>query len=240
MVFAAGRGTRLQPLTNDRPKALVEVEGKTLLQIVLTRLRRFGFTEVVVNLHHFGDMIADYLQRNDNFGLNIHLSRERDTLLDTGGGLLQARQWLDGQPFLVHNVDILTDLNPAVLLREQQQSDRLATLAVRQRSTSRYLLFTPDGELGGWRNDRTGEQRIIRPGQPLADRAFSGVSAFSPDIFHYMPTDKKVFSLIDVLLNACADRSIIAHEHDSGQWLDVGKPAALDRAAGLLSQLSSE
>ena len=231
MVFAAGLGTRLRPYTNDRPKALVEVQGKTLLEIVLRRLQSFGVEEVVVNVHHFADKVIAHLQEHENFGLKIHISDERGLLLDTGGGLKKAAHLLADAPFLIHNVDILSTLDLGELYASHRPGLALSTLAVRQRETSRYLEFTPQGELCGWKNNKTGERKISRAAAKVMDWAYSGIAVIDPALFAYFPPEKEVFSIIDVWLTA-AEKGIIRNfPHDTTKWLDVGKPLALERAA---------
>ncbi|RMG86240.1 MAG: nucleotidyltransferase family protein, partial [Bacteroidetes bacterium] len=225
MIFAAGLGTRLRPLTNDRPKALVEVGGRPLLEIALRRLRFFGFRQVVINIHHFADAIRDFLAQNDNFGLDIRLSDETDRLLDTGGGLKKAAPFFDdGAPFLLCNADILTSLHLKELYDFHVRHGGVATLAVRQRPTSRYLLFRPDTlQLCGWKNEKTGEIRRARLAENPVPLAFSGVQVVSPEIFEWMP-DRAVFSIIEVYLAAAAQRPVFGFRHDADHWLDVGKP----------------
>lgn len=230
MIFAAGLGTRLRPLTDDRPKALVEVGGRTLLEIVLRRLADQGFERAVVNVHHFADRMQEYIHRRD-FGLEVLISDESELLLDTGGGLRHAQDLLGGAPFLIHNVDILTDLNYADLRTAYAESgNAVAVLAIRRRSTSRYLLFDEQLRLAGWRNAKTGERIVKRAVAPLQDWAYSGIGWFGPDIFHYLPPAGTVASIIPALLAAAADGRVIGLPHDEGYWLDVGKPAALRQA----------
>ncbi len=239
MIFAAGLGTRLRPLTNDRPKALVEVGGYPLLEIALRRLLAFGYEEVVVNVHHFADQIEDFLQRNNNFGAVIHISDERKQLLDTGGGLRKAAKWLQGgDSFLVHNADILTDLDLHALRRAHDASGALATLAVRDRKTSRYLLFDEEGLLSGWKNANTGAEKISRAVPSTTALAFSGIQYLHPRLFDYMP-EQEAFSIIDVYLNAARSAKIAGFRHEHSQWLDVGKPDALEPAAELARALSA-
>ncbi len=238
MVFAAGLGSRLRPYTNDRPKALVEVAGIPLLEIVLRRLKYFGITEVVINVHHYAEMVTAFLQEKENFGLNIHISDERGLLLETGGGLRKAAQWLAGAPFLVHNVDIMADLPLDQLLDQHQQSKAIATLAVSERTTSRYLRFSENGQLVGWRNAKTGEEKVSRSEKEARDLAFSGIYILDPRIFRFFPPGKQVFSTIEVLLEAARTETIRAYLHDTANWLDVGKPAALEVAPALLAKLS--
>ncbi|MEQ8703769.1 MAG: nucleotidyltransferase family protein [Phaeodactylibacter sp.] len=233
MVFAAGLGTRLRPLTHDRPKALVEVGGYTLLELAIRRLRAFGYDEIVVNVHHFADQIEDLLQKNNNFGATVHISDERLQLLDTGGGLKQAAQWLKGgASFLVHNVDVLTNLDLHALRRAHEASGALATLAVRERQTSRYLLFDEAGLLSGWENTKTGEKKISRAVPSATPLAFSGIQYIHPRLFDYMP-EQEVFSIIGVYLDAARTAKVAGFRHDDTDWLDVGKPDALEPAAKL-------
>lgn len=230
MVFAAGLGTRLQPLTLTRPKALVEVGGKPLLEIALRNLERAGCTGAIVNVYYLADQIINWLSRH-SFDMEVLISDERDLLLDTGGGLLKAAWFLRDAPFLVYNSDIITDMNLAEFYRRHISSDALATLAVRRRSSSRYLLFDENGLLCGWRNAKTGEERTARPAAASEPMAFSGIHAVNPAIFDFMPAGQQVFSMIDVYLQAAATQLIRAYPHDADWWLDVGTPEALKKAA---------
>ena len=188
MVLAAGLGTRLRPLTDDRPKALVQVAGRTLLEIVLERLRSFDVREVIVNVHHHAGMIQDYLKANDNFGMRIEVSREED-LLDTGGGLKKAAHFFlengrdSREPFLLHNVDVISTIDLARMVRFHVEQDALATLAVQERETARYLLFDEQGQLCGRRAGRDGEKELVRPSSGVQALAFSGVHVISPRLF---------------------------------------------------------
>lgn len=233
MIFAAGLGTRLRPYTNDKPKALVEVGGKTLLHHTLLRLQAAGATEVVVNIHHFADQVVEALQSMKGVDLQIHISDESGLLLDTGGGLLHVKHWLHDAPFLIHNVDILSHLDLAHLYQTHLDHPALATLAVRQRTTSRYLTFDTDEHLSGWVNTRTGEQRISRPTQNPTPWAYSGIAVIDPALFDFFPTDRPVFSIIDVWLDAATTGTIRPYPHDDTTWLDVGSPAALEAAQNL-------
>lgn len=230
MVFAAGLGTRLRPYTNDRPKALVEVQGKTLLEIVLRRLQSFGIEEVVVNVHHYADMVEHYLFDKEYFGMRVHISDERKELLDTGGGLLKAKAHLEDAPFIIHNVDILSDLDLKALYRHHMCDPSLSTLAVRKRETSRYLEFDQHGRLSGWVNKRTGDRKISRESSEITEWAYSGMAVIDPTLFAYFPKDKAVFSIIEVWLEAAKHGFIRNFPHDESTWLDVGKPEALERA----------
>ncbi len=228
MVFAAGRGTRLRPLTDSRPKALVEIEGVALLQIVLERLRDAGVDEVVVNLHHFGGQIVDFLERNRGFGLKVHFSWE-DELLDTGGGLKHAARWLAGsaeEMFLVHNVDVLSDLDITALVKAHRDSGALATLAAKQRETARPLLFDAVGNLCG-RISAGGEQLVRAPMGEVQRLGFCGIHAVSCGLLPLI-TESGVFSVIDSYLRlAGADHAIRAFRADAFRWRDAGRPADL-------------
>ncbi len=235
MIFAAGLGTRLRPHTNDRPKALVEVGGKTLLQHVIERLKKAGVTEVIINVHHFADKVENYLKSKDNFGVKIHISDERDLLLETGGGLKKARKYLDGDaPFIVHNTDILTDFDLTKMYAESLNNQAIATLAVRHRETSRYLLFSNrTKKLTGWKNIKTGEVKSARRAKNPHSLAFSGVSVLHPRIFDFM-LEEDAFSIIPVLLKAAKTENIFSYQHDDSFWLDVGKLPALAEAEAFL------
>lgn len=237
MLFAAGLGARLRPLTADRPKALVEVCGMPLLEIAIRRLMYFGCRDIMVNIHHFGQQILDFLEANGNFGANITSSDERDLLLDTGGGLKKAAWFFQDAPFLVHNTDILSNINLQAFYEAHLRAGALASLAVRQRQSSRYLLFDDGGRLSGWRNTNSGEERICREGGGHHPLAFSGICVLSPAIFSFMP-DEEVFSIIDVFLRAGQTETILAYRHDDSLWLDVGRPQALEQAEALIGQIA--
>ncbi|MCB0598310.1 MAG: nucleotidyltransferase family protein [Lewinellaceae bacterium] len=236
MIFAAGLGTRLRPLTENKPKALVEVGGRPLLEIAIRRLKYFGVREVVVNIHHFGKQVVDFLEQHDYFDIDIAISDERRLLLDTGGGLQKAAPHFKDAPFLVHNVDVLSDINLPDLYRTHLASGALATLAVRDRPSSRHLLFDEVGQLAGWRHNRTGEERISRRGVAYQPLAFSGLYVLSPRIFEFMPPGP-VFSIIDVFLEAAKSERLLAYRHDDSLWLDVGKIAALEKAEALINNI---
>ena len=240
LLLAAGLGTRLRPLTDHRPKALVEVGGLPLLEIAVRRLKYFGFRELVVNIHHFGEQVIDFLAWHQNFGLNIALSDERDLLLDTGGAIRKARLLLgETDPFLVYNVDVVTSLDLPAMIEWHRQSGGLATLAVRRRPTSRYFLFDPTGRLQGWRNKRSGEERWCAPaGNPgeVLEWAFSGIHVLDPAIFDLLP-EQAVFSIVDAYLMLGREHRILAYPHDHDDWVDCGKPDSLAAAAALLPNL---
>ncbi len=238
MIFAAGLGTRLRPLTNHKPKALVTVNETALLEIVIRRLKYFGCQDIIINIHHFGDLIEKFVQKHDNFGINITLSDERKQLLDTGGGLKKAAAFFDdGKAFLVCNTDILSTIDLRAMYESHIQSGALATLATRQRQTSRYLIFDQQNRLQGWLNNKTGEIRMPRcDSHQLQMHAFSGIQVLSPSIFDLMP-EEDVFSIIDVYLNAAVLHNIMAYPHDTSLWLDVGKKESLEQATSILDVL---
>lgn len=234
MVLAAGLGTRLRPLTNNRPKALVEVAGKTLLEITLARLREFGIREVIVNAHHFAGMLAGYLNAHDNFGMRIEVSRE-EVLLDTGGGLKEASYFFENsdEPFLLHNVDVLSTIDLGRVIEAHRKGQALAILAVQQRKSSRYLLFDEQLHLCG---RRIGQDEIVRPAPNMDALAFSGIHVLSPRIFPLMK-ENGVFSIIDVYLRLAGEgETIMGFRADEYYWRDLGKPDDLARAAEDLRQ----
>jgi NDP-sugar pyrophosphorylase family protein len=240
MILAAGLGTRLRPLTDDRPKALVTVAGRTLLELTLSHLRAFGVNEVILNVHHFADMIVAYLQANQNFGMRIELSRE-DVLLDTGGGLKKAAWFfLEGsgpkdEPFILHNVDVLSNIDLALMVRFHSEHNALATLAVQQRDTSRPLLFNEQGQLCGRRNSRDAEPEWALPAQQVNSLAFCGIHVLSPRIFADLP-EQGVFSVIPAYLGlASQGESILAFRADEYYWRDLGRPENIAEAERDLS-----
>ena len=273
MILAAGLGTRLRPLTDTRPKALVEVGGRTLLEITLTRLRSFGITEVIINVHHFADMVVDYLKSHDNFGMRIEVSREDDLLLDTGGGLKKAGwfflkesgEWpLDfardkrvasgehpSEPFLLHNVDVISNIDFTRMLQFHNEHLALATLAVQSRESSRLLLFDDQGQLCGRRisgqdtllptlgaagvNEKKKQiPRYARNDKSLCSPlplAFSGIHVVSPRLLP-MLSESGVFSIIDAYLRLATEgEKILAFRADEYYWRDLGRPGDLQQAA---------
>ncbi|MBR1446048.1 MAG: nucleotidyltransferase family protein [Alloprevotella sp.] len=237
-VFAAGLGTRLRPLTDTLPKALVPVGGRPLLDIVLRRLRAAGADDIVVNAHHFAYQIKDFLALHD-YGVRVQISDETDQLLDTGGGLRRAAALFasDETPILIHNVDILSNADLPAFYREATACDAL--LLVSERETSRYLLFNEENRLVGWTNVKTGEVRSPFVGlEPNACKhyAFSGIHCFSPRLLPLMQAWPDKFSIIDFYLEACAHADIRAAFSPNLRLLDVGKPDALARAEEFLKE----
>lgn len=241
MLFAAGMGTRLKPLTDTMPKALVPVGGTPMLQHVILKLKASGFDDITINIHHFGEQILTFLHANNNFGVTIHISDERDRLLDTGGGIKKARSFLenDGKPFLVHNVDILSNVDLRSLYQQHIDDGCEATLLVSPRDTSRYLLFDGDKLLHGWVNKKTGETKPAGfEYVPLTfeELAFAGIHIFSPSLFPMMDEimwgDK--FSIIDFYIAACRLHRIGGYCKSDLKLLDIGKPETLATAAEFL------
>lgn len=236
MILAAGLGTRLRPFTDHRPKALVEVGGRTLLEITLARLRVFGVREVIINVHHFADMVVEFLSANANFGMRIEISRE-DILLDTGGGLKKAAHFFrEGsgaadQPFILHNVDVVSTIDLQRMVQVHTENQALATLAVQDRETSRYLLFDDALQLCGRRLARDGKTELVRPSAPLQELAFSGIHVISPRLLAMM-TEPGAFSIINVYLRLAAHgEKILGFRADEYYWRDLGKPEQVAAAA---------
>ena len=242
MILAAGLGTRLRPLTNDRPKALVEINGKTLLEITLRRLAAFGIRDVIVNVHHFADKVIEFLRRNHNLGMRIEISRE-DELLDTGGGLKKAAWFFledaeKDQPFLLHNVDVISTIDFGHMLRSHHETQALATLAVQQRTTSRYLLFDEQNQMCGRRMVKSQTEERVRPSQITHEYAFSGIHVISLRMLSMM-TEEGAFSIITSYLRmASQGENISAFRADEYYWRDLGTPESVAAAANDLSQHS--
>ena len=232
LIFAAGLGTRLKPLTDNKPKALVEVYGEPLLAHVLRKLARSGYTEVVINVHHFGEQIIDYIGQHPIEGMDIRISDERTALLDTGGGIRQAGELFtqDGKPFLIHNVDIFSNLDLKDFYTTYPTCEG-ATLLVSERKTSRYLLFNPtDNRLVGWTNIQTGEVKSPYPNLRVEDcrmYAFAGIHLFSQSLLQWMKDWPSCFSIIDIYLSVADKVPIIGVPKSDLQLVDVGKPETL-------------
>ncbi len=236
MILAAGLGTRLRPLTDDRPKALVEVEGHTMLEITLSRLRALDIREVIINVHHFADKILEYLKANDNFGMHIEVSRE-DVLLDTGGGLKKAAYFFledsNGfdRPFILHNVDVISTIDLRRMVQFHTENQALATLAVQDRETSRYLLFDEQLQLCGRRSGHDQKNELVRSSQQVEPLAFSGIHVISPRLFALM-IEEGAFSIINSYLRlAGSGEKILGFRADEYYWRDLGRPDNLVQAA---------
>ena len=235
MILAAGLATRLRPLTEDRPKALVDISGRTLLESTLERLRKCGVDEVIVNVHHLADMIVEHLEANDNFGMRVEVSRE-ESLLDTGGGLKKAAWFfledpdrLD-EPFILHNVDVLSTIDLGRMLQFHNDNEALATLAVQDRDTSRPLLFDEQLQLCGRQSEADGTE-IVRESEHPEALAFSGIHVISPRLLQKMTEDGK-FSIIDAYLSLVGRGCrIVAFRADEYSWRDVGRLENLRRAS---------
>ena len=236
MIFAAGLGSRLVEETANKPKALVEVGNKTLLQRSIEKLAEIGTSEVVVNVHHFPGMIKRFLSEND-FGIPVLISDELDKLLDTGGGLKKAKSLLTGSdPILIYNVDILCDINLTEVINEHQNTAALATVVVRKRETNRYLKFNAEKKLVGWINKKTGEKKVALPEyfDTAEEMAFSGIHLVNPEIFDFMPKEDR-FSIIDLYLTLAKNHLIKGYFDESKLWMDVGKQDQLKEARQLFS-----
>jgi NDP-sugar pyrophosphorylase family protein len=236
MILAAGLGTRLRPLTDNRPKALVEVAGHTMLEITLSRLRALDIREVIINVHHFADMILEYLKANDNFGMRIEVSRE-EILLDTGGGLKKAAAFFledsngSERPFILHNVDVISTIDLRRMVQFHTENQALATVAVQDRETSRYLLFDEKLQLCGRRTEHDQKNEFVRCSQPAQALAFSGIHVVSTRLFAMM-SEEGVFSIITSYLRLAAlGERILAFRADEYYWCDLGRPDNVLRAA---------
>lgn len=236
MILAAGLGTRLKPFTNKHPKALAEVNGKTLLQRNIEYLLSYGIEEIIVNVHHFAQQIVDFINKNPGFKKIITFSDETDEVLETGGGLMRAEWFLkDSNPFVLMNVDVLTDMNLKEMIESHKQEDCLATLAVMERKTSRYLLFNDDDILCGWTNVKTGEKIIRREADHYHSKAFSGIHVLSPRIFSLITRTGK-FSIVDAYLDLAQDHLIKGFDHTESRFCDAGKPESILRAEQLFAE----
>lgn len=232
-IFAAGLGTRLKPLTDTMPKALVPVGGKPLLYHVIEKIKSAGIKKIVINIHHFGEMIIEYVKENNNFGIEIVFSDERQMLLETGGAIKHAVDLLGDEPFLIHNVDILSNVDIKALINAHTESNSAATLLVSKRNSTRALLFSSDGNLTAWTNKTTGEVKSPYSDIDISDLnefAFSGIHIFSPRLFKYFGAFPEKFSIIDFYLNTCKEEKIKAYTQTNLQLLDVGKLDSLEKA----------
>ena len=240
MIFAAGLGTRLKPLTDSMPKALVPVAGKPMLEHVIIKLKNAGFHEIVINVHHFADQIIHFLKEKDNFGIDIHISDETDCLLDTGGGIKKAASFFtDGEPILIHNVDILSNMDLKGLYTYHQTSGNDATLLVSSRKTARYLLFNHENRLCGWINKDTHQTKpenfVYKP-EEQKEYAFSGIHVISPTLFNYMGDDwSGKFSIMDFYLENCSKARLGGYTTDNLQIIDIGKPETLEKAEAFIN-----
>lgn len=243
MIFAAGKGTRLKPITDTMPKAMVEVDGQPLIRRVIDKLKKAGARRIVINVHHFASQITDYLKANDNFNMDIRISDESEQLLETGGGIRKAAPLFDAQlPILIHNVDILSnvDLKRLYQMAAKEENDERqvdAVMLVSHRVTKRYLLFDKDMHLVGWTNIETGEVKSPYPDLKVEDcqkYAFAGIHVISPRLFPLMSDFPEKFSIIDFYLKACSTRRIVGYVKDNLQLMDIGKLDTLQQASQFL------
>ncbi|MEI6122819.1 MAG: nucleotidyltransferase family protein [Bacteroidota bacterium] len=236
MIFAAGFGTRLGSLTATKPKALVEVNGKPMLEHVVDYLKKYSITDVIINVHHFAEMIFDYVKQRNQFDLNIAFSDESEQLLDTGGGLMKAAWFFNNSdPFILHNVDILSQTNLQDVVAKHIKSHALSTLVTKNRVTSRYLLLDSEGTLCGWKNNNTGEQIIVKDATPLTELAYSGIQVVNPKIFSLYNKSGR-FSLTPMYLEL-AKTNLITTYQDDGLWFDLGKPESIKEAEAVFFKL---
>jgi NDP-sugar pyrophosphorylase family protein len=209
----------------------------TLLERLITKLKVQGFKDIVINVHHHSDQVIKYLSEHKNFGLQINVSDESNMLMDTGGGIFNAREFLGQEPFVVHNVDVLSDVDLRKVYQQHIENQSIATLLVKSRKTSRYLLFNQNNFMRGWENKSTGEKIIHGdPQEELTPLAFSGIHVINPEIFNLYRREGP-FSIIEAYLDLCKENSIKAYPHDKGLWIDAGKPEGLQLANSLLGNL---
>jgi NDP-sugar pyrophosphorylase family protein len=224
MILAAGYGTRLLPLTEHKPKALIEIKGIPLIELVIEKLIKSGYNSIIINLHHHAEKLKQFIRQNNNFGIDIQFSDETDQLLDTGGGILKAKWFFDDdKPFLIYNVDILSDIDLTELYNFHNRTNALISLAVRDRNTVRKLVFDSDNQLCEWVNTSTGQRKISR--QVSGERqqlAYSGIHMINPQLFDLIQ-EKGAFSIMDVYLRLATNYFINAYIHNYGQWYDIGK-----------------
>lgn len=239
MIFAAGLGTRLKPLTDHMPKALVPVAGKPMLEHVISKLKEAGFDEIVINVHHFANQIIDFLKEKDNFGIPIRISDETEELLDTGGGIKKAASFFD-EPFLVHNADILSNVDLKAMYEYHLANGDDATLLVSNRKTVRYLLFNESNHLCGWINKdtlQTKPEGFVYQPEIQKEYAFGGIHIISPSLFNYMRDEwRGKFSIMDFYLQTCKEAHLGGYAKDDLQLMDIGKPDTLAQAEDFIRQ----
>ena len=227
MILAAGKGTRLGKITERIPKTLVDINGKTALQLAVEKCSAHGFNDIIINVHHFADMVEDEVKRLNKLGFSISVSNEREMLLETGGGLYKARGFFNKNPFLIYNVDIISDLNLSDMYTYHLENKGLATLAVRNRPGNRFYLIDRSGLIHGWRNRSSGEQILTSTTEDvLFEIAFSGMHIVEPEIFNYMT--EGVYTMTSLYLKLAADHDIFTFRDDKGYWGDIGTPENLE------------
>ena len=236
MILAAGLGTRLKPITEELPKALVEVNGKTLLEIAIRNLIENDFRRIVINVHHFADKVKEFLG-NNTFAADIFISDESDLLLDTGGGIKHARKFFDDSPILIHNVDIISNLNLKEFYQYHISDDSVASLVVSNRKSNRYLLFNEADILCGWQDVNKDEKIIVREDSKLNQLAFNGIHILNPHLIDSFP-DEKVFSVIKAYLKIAGTEDIHAYVSNDIKWIDVGKVDSLQKASQLIRSMT--
>ena len=238
MIFAAGLGTRLKPLTDHMPKALVPVAGKPMLEHVIGKLKTAGFNEIVINVYHFADQIIDFLKANNHFGIKIWISDEREELLDTGGGIKKASSHFN-EPFLVHNADILSNVDLKNMYEYHLNSRNDSTLLVSPRKTVRYLLFDEENRLCGWVNKdtlQTKPEGFVYCPESQKELAFGGIHVISPSLFQYMKDWTGKFSIMDFYLQTCQKARLGAYLKEDLRLIDIGKPDTLAKAEDFIRQ----
>jgi len=239
MIFAAGLGTRLREITTSIPKALVTVGGRSVLERAVEYCAAGGFDDIIINVHHHAALVMDEVEKLRSEGYRIAISDESDELLETGGGLWKARYFFDEKPFLLYNVDIITDLDLMAFYRYFLNNPCLAAIAVRERPGKRFLLTDRSGYLRGWCNVETGEKKIPgKAGGELLKIANSSLHIADPGIFHYMKAGK--YSLVDLYLSLAADHNIQTFRHDDGYWFDIGTPDSLEAARNYFGTISGK
>ena len=230
MIFAAGKGTRLKPLTDNTPKALIKVNGTPMIELVIKKLISIGVREIIINVHHFANQIINFLNTNNNFGIKIEISDESDKLLDTGGGLKKASWFFDtNEPFILHNTDIISDIDLLDMIAFHKNNNALATLAVRKRESNRYFLFNNNFDLCGWENIKTTEKIISKKSTLLNQFAFSGIHIINPIIFNYLNQTCK-FSIVNSYLELSKNKTIKGFDHTKDYWFDIGDMKKLEIA----------
>ena len=223
IILAAGLGARLKPLTDHKPKALLEWEGKPLLEHVIVKLKSSGFTSIIINVHHHASMIMDFVKQKQSFGIGIEFSHEKDELLDTGGGIANASWFFGSESFLVYNVDILSDIDLRAMYHDHLKRGAMATLAVKERVTTRSLLMNKESMLKGWRDNRSGETILIGPSADgLVPIAFSAIHIMDPKVFSLFPKEKR-FPLMPFYLDLAKTHPVNLYRHDRDSWADMGK-----------------
>lgn len=238
IILAAGLGTRLRPITSDRPKALVKVDGIPLLEYACLHCKFYGIKHIIINVHHFAGQIIDFLKSKNNFGIDIEISDESEKLLETGGGIKKASAFFEGcSRILAYNVDILTDLNLSEMIDFHDKQSSFVTLAVRNRKTSRYILVDQSKRMVGWKNMSTNETLIkVVPHSRIKPLGFSGVQILSPEIYKCFENYPDRFSIMDTYIDICKEKNIFSFIHDSTFWMDIGKLDMLAEADKVLSE----